>query len=1049
MALTLGRVFVELGLKKTKDFKRAPDDIRKLGRSAKQSAGGVSNLRAAFAGLGGVLAAIGLTKLIRGLTDFVRQSTSVAAAAQEIQNRFEVSFGSMINEAEAWAKSISEATGLNDTTFKNFSSTLQDIALGMGLPQDAAFDLSTSLSELAVDLSSFKDIPFEQAFNALRSGIVGETEPLKNLGIITTENVLSQTDFAKSIGKTAGEMTQQEKVFARQEAIMTGARNSIGDFIDTQDSFSNQTKILGETWTKLQETFGEFIAQNPAVAQSMKLLNDLMKSISVSLVENKERWTQVVSGAIFFFLEGIAATLDLGGTLLTWFAKAGVAIEKVKLKLLELVKFVFENVTILNKFIPGLKDLRSAQLGVIETGIMFAKNNIAIGEGLITAGEKGQEWAAGLRKVTGEMVNNTKGAKSAADQTTRMASAVGGAANDTNKLTKAQKALNKELAKMNESLTTKGLVKEMDKMVMVLLKMAENGERLSKQGLKQVVDLMDELKDEGLAIPPILQIMADDFQNNGFAMIEVSKRSFELSGGLNRISASAKAGKPPVDKLAEANKAFAQSMAEAADFAQIFGGRLGSLVTGFTTFAAGAKRLFGGKGIMGNLKDTFKGASDAAGGGFLGGLAGASSLAGPLASLAEPIFNGLKSVLGGLFGKSDLVKDASRDLGANISRELADSLRKEGKPIQLALADIFKEGGFESVDVFAREVGDILSGFSRGDFGQAETMNALKESIPILVENFGNLGEAGQMEVQRIITAAKEMGLEFEGLQELIQVSITEETLEQMGLVGETNVHRIRAAAEELGVEFGFLKELIDQTFAPETLEGIAEKFGLTTEEARALAEQLGINVQTNLERVAASLGLTASEFQALGAALEKEFGIPAEQLAEFLEATGLSAADLAEQLGVEVGEGAKTAAENSKELADNMNDEVVPGIDNAVAGALALEAALRGAASAASGINVPGSGDLEVNNPTINRASGTPFTAFRETFVRVGETGPERVNFDKDGQGNSSGGGSDQPIVIEVVMDGEVVARKAVPHLERMTKNREMRNHVASLQDF
>jgi len=219
-----------------------------------------------------------------------------------------------------------------------------------------------------------------------------------------------------------------------------------------------------------------------------------------------------------------------------------------------------------------------------------------------------------------------------------------------------------------------------------------------------------------------------------------------------------------------------------------------------------------------------------------------------------------------------VMEEAGRDMGVALSDALAKQIHESGQNIQLFLPEIFAEGKMD-VDRFAQEVGDIFSLLEQGALSTDEAIGALEETIPILIEQFQELGPEGQAQVERIINAARTMGIEFEGLQELIAA-----------------------------------------TFAPSTVEELMEAFELTREQVLALEEETGVSIQNNLQRMAAEAGLTAKEFRELRDAAA-EHGIDMEEIDDLAQALGISIAELAEKWGLDIG---GAGEETSKVFSEN-----------------------------------------------------------------------------------------------------------------------------------
>jgi predicted transcriptional regulator len=164
--------------------------------------------------------------------------------AVESANLVKVSFGDMASAAHAWAAKLSESFGLNRYETEKLAGTLFTMTTGMGLSKDAAFEMSTGIVQLAADMASFRNIPFQEAFDKIRAGIVGETEPLRQLGILVDENTVKTYAYSTGIARQGDELTAQQKVLARWGAILKQTSNDQGDLARTLESPANQLRIM-------------------------------------------------------------------------------------------------------------------------------------------------------------------------------------------------------------------------------------------------------------------------------------------------------------------------------------------------------------------------------------------------------------------------------------------------------------------------------------------------------------------------------------------------------------------------------------------------------------------------------------------------------------------------------------------------------------------------------------------------------------------------------------------------------------------------------------
>lgn len=207
--------------------------------------------------IGKIGASIGVAFGVSALVNFGKAAVNLASDLQEVQNVVDVAFGDMSYKAEEFAKSAIENFGISELSAKRTASTYMAMAKGMGIAEDVASDMAITMTGLTADIASFYNMSQERADVILKSVYTGETETLKQLGIVMTEVNLENFAMSKGITKNLSAMTQQEKTMLRYQFVLEQTQLAQGDFVRTQDSWANQTRILTERWKEMQRIFGE------------------------------------------------------------------------------------------------------------------------------------------------------------------------------------------------------------------------------------------------------------------------------------------------------------------------------------------------------------------------------------------------------------------------------------------------------------------------------------------------------------------------------------------------------------------------------------------------------------------------------------------------------------------------------------------------------------------------------------------------------------------------------------------------------------------------
>jgi hypothetical protein len=247
--------------------------------------------------------------------------------AIESENLFNVSMGKMADKAREWSKSMSEPLKLNDYSVRKYMGTMNAMLVSMGQSEGAAFDMSKGLTTLAYDMASFYNLDPQEAFDKLRSGISGESEPLKALGILITDTAAKQKAYAMGIAAVGTELNDTQKVAARYALIMERTAMAQGDLARTIDSPANKLRAMKETLTKIVADFGVNLVNSGAFQSILESLEKIMKALgnlATRFAMLSPFWQDfIVNAAIITAAAGPFVTA-IGG-MITWLGNLGLA----------------------------------------------------------------------------------------------------------------------------------------------------------------------------------------------------------------------------------------------------------------------------------------------------------------------------------------------------------------------------------------------------------------------------------------------------------------------------------------------------------------------------------------------------------------------------------------------------------------------------------------------------------------------------------------------------------------------------------------------------
>lgn len=261
--------------------------------------------------------ALGITVPLAGVG---AAGVKLASDLAEVQNVVDTAFGDSAKEVDKWAKTAIESYGLSELSAKQFAGTMRAMLGSMGLASGEADNMSMSLSSLAGDMASFYNLDPTEAFEKLRAGISGETEPLKQLGINMSVANLEAYALSQGIETAYKEMSAAEQATLRYNYIMEVTKNAQGDFAKTNTGFANSMRVVKEQFVSIAAQFGGILL--PYLEIGLSKLREWLTVIQNLTPEMQKKILLIagIAAAIGPLLLAISKLLAFG-TMFTGWAK--------------------------------------------------------------------------------------------------------------------------------------------------------------------------------------------------------------------------------------------------------------------------------------------------------------------------------------------------------------------------------------------------------------------------------------------------------------------------------------------------------------------------------------------------------------------------------------------------------------------------------------------------------------------------------------------------------------------------------------------------------
>lgn len=350
-----------------------------------------------------------ITGITLATKKFISSALELASNLEEVNNVVEVTFGGMTDAINDFSKSALQNYGLSETIAKKYIGTFGAMSRSFGFIPEQAEKMSIALTAMAGDVASFYNLESDVAYTKLKSVFTGETESLKELGIVMTQTALDQYALEKGMGKTTKQMTEQEKVALRYMFVMEKLKNVSGDYKDTSTGWANSFRTAKLEIQQMVAEVGSALMPAAKVAlsytmQGLKIVLGFLKSTASGLSLVAQGWAAsskstkvfigIATGAVLALINfnKIAAVTKV----VTGFMSAGIKILNMNLlttlTVTQALKGALGIIAVIAGAIGAVK-LISSISGVFDSLEESMKNQTQ------TASDMNMEWEDGSEKV--------------------------------------------------------------------------------------------------------------------------------------------------------------------------------------------------------------------------------------------------------------------------------------------------------------------------------------------------------------------------------------------------------------------------------------------------------------------------------------------------------------------------------------------------------------------------------------------------------------------------------------------------------------------------
>ena len=265
----------------SKGFKGLANEIKNVTKDTKQFATDVGK---GLQDVGKKMTAMGIG-IVAGIGGIVAKGAEWSAQVEGqkfLYNNLDKAIQKSIDSNSKNANSI----GLTTQQYKNGATTISTYYKNMGMSTEQTAKLSDETMNLVADLGAVVDMPFDEAMDRFKSGLMGNYEALDVFSVNLSAATLENSEYVKSLGKSWNQLSDNEKMMAAYNEILRQSQPMTGLAAQEAESFGMKFKLLKE---QISETVGQ-IGSNllPVLEPLVQQFSDVAKKVSEWVKENPQ-----------------------------------------------------------------------------------------------------------------------------------------------------------------------------------------------------------------------------------------------------------------------------------------------------------------------------------------------------------------------------------------------------------------------------------------------------------------------------------------------------------------------------------------------------------------------------------------------------------------------------------------------------------------------------------------------------------------------------------------------------------------------------------------
>lgn len=216
------------------------------------------------------------------LAEFLSEGIHQSIAYVENLNLFTVAMGKAVDQGNEFVATMQELYGMDPSNIMRYAGNFFQLATAIEMPDEAATQLSLTMTKAVNDISSLFNVDIETVFENMSSGLQGMSRAVRKYGMDIRTTTLQTEALALGITDQVENMSEANRIGLRFIAMMKQASNAASDFAYNIETPANQFRILKEQVTQLGRAIGDFFIA--PIRTALQYINGFVMAVRSLLI---------------------------------------------------------------------------------------------------------------------------------------------------------------------------------------------------------------------------------------------------------------------------------------------------------------------------------------------------------------------------------------------------------------------------------------------------------------------------------------------------------------------------------------------------------------------------------------------------------------------------------------------------------------------------------------------------------------------------------------------------------------------------------------------